>query len=950
MSVRYFISALCSAAMVAAIGTFSSAQVPASGEGQAMLEIDGRLRISSDGAPDIVVTPIMANPSWQFASVKPKSYHQEGDTRQFVLSVSGMSVSGDAVASAADGAVNAQWTFVAGDSEVKLNAIGVGIELAASSVIGGRWSAGDRSGTFPAEMDQMHLFRGRVREVSASRDGLQLTIQFPEPTPVLIQDNRQWGQTFSIRIGRESGQMAAGEKFELPMTIKVASPVTVDVDSPIKIVAGDDWIPLNTQLEIEPGSALDFSHFGFAQGPCGKDGWVIVNKDGHFAFENNPDQPVRFYGVNFCFSAQYLSKEEVDKLCDRLVRLGYNTVRIHHYEGALMGNKPGFEWNLEALDQLDYLMAACKKRGLYVTTDLFVSRPISSEQVQYDGRVTMNHYKVLIPVHEPAFEDFKKFSRYLLEHVNPYTGVRWADEPTLAWISMVNEGNFGNYWNEVRSIPQWTAAWNRWLAAKYADRAALVAAWGEELKEDEDPASGSVSLPGHHSGETPRHRDCALFLADTETEMYSRMVKFVRDELKCRALFTNMNAWTNHAPNQLPRVLYDYVDDHFYVDHPQFLEQSWRLPSRCDNENPVRKGATGGSGASTVRMYGKPFTISEYNYSGPGRFRGVGGILTGARAALQDWDVIWRFAYSHNRDNLFKPSPMGYFDLATDPLNQAADRAAVMLYLRGDLRPATNQVALVLTPQDLKNPPNRVPGITWGPTWLSWVTRLGSVVVDDPSQAPEGAIPLFANWNSRAEEGLGAFRPDSKKLVALMREKGIISPDNPTDPSRNIFQSETGEVLIDGTRGVLQFDTLKTAGGYADPGEQIVASRAGVRVSDMSIGATVFVTSLDSNPIRSSSRLLVTHLTDLQNTETHYAERARQTLLAWGKMPHLVRAGTAKVQIEGENAGQWKVYSLSTSGQRIGEVPAEVDGNTLTFTCDVKGPDGARMLYEVVRQ
>src|SRR5690606_2335722 len=132
---------------------------------------------------------------------------------------------------------------------------------------------------------------------------------------------------------------------------------------------------------------------------------------------------------------------------------------------------------------------------------------------------------------------------------NPYTGVRWADEPTLAWISMVNEGNFGNYWNEVRSIPQWTAAWNRWLAAKYADRAALVAAWGEELKEDEDPASGSVSLPGHHSGETPRHRDCALFLADTETEMYSRMVKFVRDELKCRALFTNMNAWTNHAPN-----------------------------------------------------------------------------------------------------------------------------------------------------------------------------------------------------------------------------------------------------------------------------------------------------------------------------------------------------------------------------------------------------------------
>ena len=31
---------------------------------------------------------------------------------------------------------------------------------------------------------------------------------------------------------------------------------------------------------------------------------------------------------------------------------------------------------------------------------------------------------------------------------------------------------------------------------------------------------------------------------------------------------------------------------------------------------------------------GKPFTITEWNFSGPGRYRGVGGILTGATAAL----------------------------------------------------------------------------------------------------------------------------------------------------------------------------------------------------------------------------------------------------------------------------------------------------------------------------
>ena len=39
--------------------------------------------------------------------------------------------------------------------------------------------------------------------------------------------------------------------------------------------------------------------------------------------------------------------------------------------------------------------------------------------------------------------------------------------------------------------------------------------------------------------------------------------------------------------NQAARAEYDYVDDHFYVDHPHFLEQDWRLPSRCPTVNGV---------------------------------------------------------------------------------------------------------------------------------------------------------------------------------------------------------------------------------------------------------------------------------------------------------------------------------------------------------------------------
>jgi hypothetical protein len=124
----------------------------------------------------------------------------------------------------------------------------------------------------------------------------------------------------------------------------------------------------------------------------------------------------------------------------------------------------------------------------------------------------------------------------------------------------------------------------------------------------------------------------------------------------------------------------------------------------------------------------------------------------------------------------------------------------------------------------------------------------------------------------------------------------------------------------------------------------------GVTVQDC--GATVWASCLDGQPIVTSRRLLVTHLTDLQNTEVRYAERARQTLLDWGKLPHLVRAGKAEVRLELKDPGAFKVWALATSGRRLAEVAARIEGDTLAFTADVAGckEHGAVMSYEVVRE
>ena len=73
--------------------------------------------------------------------------------------------------------------------------------------------------------------------------------------------------------------------------------------------------------------------------------------------------------------------------------------------------------------------------------------------------------------------------------------------------------------------------------------------------------------------------------------------------------------------------------------------------------------AAGAKSVEWRRLMDKPFCLTEWNYSGPGRFRGVGGIVTGALGALQNWSGMWRFAWSHGRAGVEKPETkiLSYF-------------------------------------------------------------------------------------------------------------------------------------------------------------------------------------------------------------------------------------------------------------------------------------------------
>ena len=565
------------------------------------------------------------------------------------------------------------------DRDQRPEAVVLSLTLPCEAYAGGEWSAGaDKVAAFPVAADKAHFAAGRTSAMrfAPSDGGEPFALEFPVPVRFTIQDDRKWRiPTFTVRFrGDAPRAFKKGERREFSCAISAPGGVSATMDRPLTITQGDGWTPLAFSKDVEKGGALDFSGMGLQDAPAGKYGW-LRNVGGHFEFEGRPGVRQRFYGVNLCFDANFPDRGLADALVTRLVRGGYNAVRIHHYEsarGVVKGTADGLGINEEWTGRLDYLLFRAMESGLYVTTDLFTIRPVRWRAVgiDRDGDVPMQVYKNLICVHAPAFENWKTFARNMLSHVNPHTGRRYADEPGLPLISLINEGTLLWCWDEIRHEAPMKEAWRKWLAG----RRAAEPGFAKGVSED------SARVPWRDNP------TLVAFMADTEADFARRARAFLRS-LGVKALLTNQNCGPHSAPmNATLETWYDYVDEHFYIDHPQYVGQKGRLPSRLSSGDTVASARKRIASAAGSRLPSKPFCITEWNFCAPGASRGMGGLVTGATAGGLDWDGLWRFSYAHAVDNLRDGSARpSFFDIGADPVGLASERACVCLFLRGDM-------------------------------------------------------------------------------------------------------------------------------------------------------------------------------------------------------------------------------------------------------------------------
>jgi hypothetical protein len=268
------------------------------------------------------------------------------------------------------------------------------------------------------------------------------------------------------------------------------------------------------------------------------------------------------------------------------------------------------------------------------------------------------------------------------------------------------------------------------------------------------------------------------------------------------------------------------------------------------------------------------------------------------------------------------------------------------------MSPASRTIAISLA-KDHYDSDDVPPAAGVVPSWSSMntVAIVGSHVGPAGSAAPADVSVAWTDAAPKAPIALPSGNPGGGEtraaLQELFRERGWLPAENSTDFGARISQSTNGEFTMNGRDDIMVLDTLMTAGGFAPAGKRINTRAVDIAILDTD--ATVWVSSLDKQPISRSRRLLVTHLTDLQNEGRRFAEEERRTVLSWGKMPYLVRAGRAELLVKMSEPEKATVWRIATNGKRIDQLKATVTPEGLLLPLDVKGPQGAQMMYEIVK-
>ncbi len=464
---------------------------------------------------------------------------------------------------------------------------------------------------------------------------------------------------------------------------------TARVDLPAQTTEGMAPFTMDHRRGATAASPVDVSFL--LDAPAGKHGFIQV-KDGHLA--TGDGQRIRLWGVNItdwsAGSRQIPTKEDAPFWAATLARFGVNCVRFQFLDletprGLIDGTRADTRaLDPEALDREDLFIAELEKRGIYIDFNLLVGRPFKAADGVEDANLLRQGSKGTSLYDRRLIELQKEYARELIGHLNPYTKLKYTEDPAVALIEINNENalNIGYRAPSTFYLQELTGIYNDWLAKHRTpeEMAQLRAITGAT-------ADAPVRLMQWRSlaASAPRLRFAteAEFYNDVQHNYFAEMETYLKRTLGSKSLVI-ATADHSHSNSGYPVLLatmsMDVIDGHDYWEHPETYVRKSPMVNEPLNSTVVE--------LSRSAIAGKPYTVSEVNDPFPNDYDGEGIPILVSYGLLQDWDGILWYTFEPKVDPGWKPYAGDPFDISLDPVKMPELAEGALMFLRGDVEKA----------------------------------------------------------------------------------------------------------------------------------------------------------------------------------------------------------------------------------------------------------------------
>ncbi len=685
----------------------------------------------------------------------------------------------------------------------------------------------------------------------------------------------------------------------------------------------DEWFAVVVDSDdFSDHSVIDMS--GLLHRPAGAMGFLQQDsKELHF---ENGDGPAKFWGtVGGCDPDA--SDVQMVRRARFLAKHGINMVRQHSVEG-LLGHRtdPGYAKRLDAYDRW---FAALKDQGIYVTWSVFYPHRIKASDgydpalfAELPGGDLKSTSGMVNFV--PALQDLEwQYVQALLDHVNPYTGLAYKDDPALAVVEVHNEdciffhAPLNSLTGDVK-FPRHAALlrqmFRNWAQQQYGTDAALQKAWGtrDSFRDKEFRIYGAWEFKGDKADR--RMGDFIRFLAETQRGYYERRLARLR-EAGYRGV-TITTAWHAGGPAADPANTWCDSAMQMISRHNYFGGGAGGHDIALGKVNNGTHLDQAGSGILASGMYqveDRAFCLTEWTVLPPNQHKlEIAPLFAFYGMGLQGWDASYHFANGRGQMGDGWPGLRSYVTETPHYIGQFP--ALAFAVYRGHIEEAPLAAARRLEVDDLflgLDPLNQdFTGGGYDAKELqgSLATPREVLAIGRVTTSFDGGASEKVDWNQY------------------------------WDRSANVVRSMTGQLTWDMNRRVVTLAGPKTAAVIGFAGGQRFELQ-GVTVEPTTEMLSLIFTPLDDQPLAESKHILITAMARDQQTGTRYNAGGTE-LLEIGRPPLLMEPVQARITFQG--AAPAEVNVLDFHGVPTGKtVPVNgnaisIDGTYRTYYYEVK--------------